>query len=35
VLGMSNLVGDIGRTNYILQKPIGNVSDYGLPFMEV
>ncbi|SMP96514.1 Outer membrane protein beta-barrel domain-containing protein [Epilithonimonas pallida] len=31
-LGMSNLVGDIGRTNYILQKPIGNVSDYGLPF---
>ena len=31
-LGMSNLVGDIGRTNYILQKPIGNVSEYGLPF---
>lgn len=31
-LGISNLVGDIGRTNYILQKPIGNVSDYGLPF---
>ncbi len=30
-LGMSNLVGDIGRTNYILQKPIGNVSDFGLP----
>ena len=21
-LGMSNLVGDIGRTNYILQKPL-------------
>ena len=31
-LGMSNLVGDIGRTNYILQKPINNISDYGLPF---
>lgn len=31
-LGMSNLVGDIGRTNYILQKPLGNVSDNGLPF---
>ena len=31
-LGMSNLVGDIGRTNYVLQKPIGNVSDFGLPF---
>ena len=31
-MGMSNLVGDIGRANYILQKPIGNVSDYGLPF---
>jgi len=31
-MGMSNLVGDIGRTNYILQKPIGNVSDVGLPF---
>ncbi|PZU86536.1 MAG: hypothetical protein DI529_08515 [Chryseobacterium sp.] len=31
-LGMSNLVGDIGKTNYILQKPIGSISDYGLPF---
>lgn len=31
-MGMSNLVGDIGRTNYILQKPIGSVADYGLPF---
>ena len=31
-LGMSNLVGDIGRTNYVLQKPFGNLTDYGLPF---
>ena len=32
-LGMSNIVGDIGRTNYILQKPIGgNFSEFGLPF---
>ncbi|WP_379968182.1 DUF6089 family protein [Epilithonimonas sp. UC225_85] len=31
-LGMSNLVGDIGRTNYVLQKPVGSISDYGLPF---
>ncbi|KFC23374.1 type IX secretion system protein PorG [Epilithonimonas lactis] len=31
-LGMSNLVGDIGRTNYVLQKPVGSVSDNGLPF---
>lgn len=30
-LGMSNLVGDIGRTNYILQKPVRNISDYGVP----
>ncbi|MCQ4035619.1 type IX secretion system protein PorG [Kaistella montana] len=30
--GMSNLVGDIGRTNYILQKPFRNRSDYGIPF---
>lgn len=31
-LGMSNLVGDIGRTNYIFQKPVlGNVSQYGIP----
>lgn len=31
-MGMSNLVGDIGSTNYVLQKPVGNISDYGLPF---
>lgn len=32
-LGMSNLVGDIGRTNYILQPAItNNFSQYGLPF---
>lgn len=31
-MGMSNLVGDIGRTNYVLQRPTGNVSDQGLPF---
>lgn len=31
-MGMSNIVGDIGRTNYILQKPIGPIADYGLPF---
>lgn len=32
-LGMSNLVGDIGRTNYILQKPVlSNFGDYGIPF---
>ncbi len=31
-LGMSNLVGDIGRTNYILQKPIGDYRKYGVPF---
>ena len=32
-LGMSNLVGDIGRTNYFLQKPFGTkFSDYGIPF---
>ena len=31
-LGMSNLVGDIGRTNYILQKPVlSNLADYGIP----
>lgn len=29
--GMANLVGDIGRTNFILQKPFGNVSKFGLP----
>ena len=32
-LGMSNLVGDIGRTGYIFQKPIlNNLADYGIPF---
>ena len=32
-MGMSNLVGDIGRTNYILQKPImDKISEHGLPF---
>ena len=32
-LGMINLVGDIGRTNYILQKPVfSNIADYGIPF---
>lgn len=33
-LGMSNLVGDVGRTNYILQKPLdlNRVSDWGIPF---
>lgn len=29
--GMSNLVGDIGRTNYLLQGPISPVADFGLP----
>lgn len=32
-LGMSNLVGDIGRTGYILQKPFGGrIADHGIPF---
>ena len=32
-VGMSNLVGDIGRTNYVLQKPVlDNIADYGIPF---
>ncbi len=33
-LGMSNLVGDIGRTNYILQKPLdlSRASEWGVPF---
>ncbi len=33
-LGMSNLVGDIGRTNYLLQKPLdlSRTSDWGVPF---
>ncbi len=32
-LGMSNLVGDIGRTNYVLQAPITkNFARFGLPF---
>lgn len=30
-LGMSNLVGDIGKTSYILQGQAGRVSDFGLP----
>lgn len=30
-LGMNNLVGDIGRTGYILQKPFGDISGFGLP----
>ena len=30
-LGMANLVGDIGRTNYVLQPTQGTVSDTGLP----
>lgn len=31
--GLSNLVGDIGRTNYILQKPVlDDLSQYGFPF---
>lgn len=29
--GMSNLVGDIGRTNYLLQGPIGPMSEMGFP----
>lgn len=29
--GITNLVGDIGRTGYILQKPFGDISNYGLP----
>lgn len=33
-LGMSNLVADIGRTNYILQKPLDldRMSEWGFPF---
>lgn len=32
-MGMSNLIGDIGRTNYVLQKPVlSNIADYGIPF---
>ncbi len=31
-LGVSNLVGDIGKPNYILQKPLRNISENGLPF---
>ena len=33
-LGMSNLVGDVGRTNYILQKPLDldRMSEWGVPF---
>lgn len=29
--GTSNLVGDIGRTNYILQTPFGDTKNFGLP----
>lgn len=33
-LGMSNLVGDIGKTSYILQQPLDldRVSEWGVPF---
>lgn len=33
-VGMSNLVGDIGNTNYILQQPLdlNRASDWGVPF---
>ncbi|MGA9211986.1 DUF6089 family protein [Kaistella sp.] len=31
-LGASNLVGDIGRTAYVLQNPLKRVSDFGIPF---
>ncbi len=32
-IGLSNLVGDIGKTNYILQQPaFGDVANYGIPF---
>ena len=30
-LGMANMVGDIGRTNYIFQKPFGDISTFGVP----
>lgn len=31
-LGISNLVGDIGQTSYLLQKPVlNNLRDYGVP----
>ena len=31
-LGTSNIVGDIGRTNYFLQRPVvRNIGDYGIP----
>lgn len=30
-LGTSNLVGDIGRTGYVLQAPFGETSKYGFP----
>lgn len=29
--GLSNLVGDIGKTNYILQSPSSDLADMGLP----
>lgn len=32
-VGLSNLVGDIGRTGYVLQKPVlSNIANYGIPF---
>jgi hypothetical protein len=32
-VGMSDLVGDIGNTSYILQKPmLHSIRDYGIPF---
>lgn len=31
-LGASNLVGDIGRTNYVLQKPFREIDEFGIPF---
>lgn len=33
-LGMSNLIGDIGKTNYILQQPLDldRASEWGVPF---
>ncbi|WKS95468.1 DUF6089 family protein [Riemerella columbina] len=33
-IGATNLVGDIGRTNYVLQKPMSltHISEFGVPF---
>lgn len=30
--GLSNLVGDIGNTNFLLQQPLSNVTEVGFPF---